>query len=73
MARLVNEEEDDVEEEEAEPVKVLEEVGSFDKIIVWGHEQVPGEDDIFVRGIEEWIGFAQAMNKYDDGKTEVTT
>jgi len=72
-ARLVTEEEEDAEEEEAEPVKVLEEVGSFDKIIVWGHEQVPGEDDVFVRGVEEWIGFAQAMHEYDDGKTEVTT
>ena len=56
----------DDEDEEAEPTKVLEEIGTFDEMIVWGHEQVPEDDYTFVRGVEEWIGFAEAMHSFDD-------
>ncbi|MCJ1477692.1 hypothetical protein MMC13_006365 [Lambiella insularis] len=59
------EDEEAVEEEdedEPEPIKVLEEVATFDEIVVWGHEQVPGEDDAFVRGVQEWTAFAEAMH-----------
>ena len=64
------EDEEGDEENEAELTKVLEEIGTFDEMIVWGHEQVPEDDDTFVRGVEEWIGFAEAMHSFeDDGKS----
>ncbi|KAL6248154.1 hypothetical protein RBB50_004409 [Rhinocladiella similis] len=62
----VDEDEDieiaDEEEEPPEPVKLLEEVTTFDGIIVWGHDRVPNQDDIFVKGLEEWISFAEAIH-----------
>ena len=56
-------EDDDEEEPELpEPVKVVDEVSTFDEMIVWGHDQVPAADDSFVKGIEEWIAFAEAIH-----------
>ena len=64
------EEDDDAEEEEdeVEPTKVVEEVATFDEILVWGHEQVPGEEDVFVRGVQEWLAFAKAMHSVGEKK-----
>ena len=53
---------EDSEDEEVEPIKVLDEVASFDEMVVWGHEIIPGKDDTFVKGVEEWIGFAEAIH-----------
>ncbi|KAK8236015.1 ribonuclease H2, subunit C [Phyllosticta capitalensis] len=54
------EEEDD--DEEAE-IRVIEEVGQFDRVVVWGHESVPDEaEDPYSRGLTEWLSFAQAMH-----------
>ncbi|MCJ1287725.1 hypothetical protein MMC26_007077 [Xylographa opegraphella] len=58
-------------EDDIEPTKVLEEVATFDEILVWGHEQVPGEDDVFVRGVQEWLGFAEAMHSVGEKTTAV--
>ena len=63
-----DEEDEDELREEEEQVKVVEEIGTFDEIIVWGHEQVPAGDDLFVRGMEEWIGFAEAMHGSATGR-----
>lgn len=49
-------------EEEQEEVRVLNEVGSFDKVVVWNHESMVDGDDAFVKGLREWIGFAQAVS-----------
>jgi ribonuclease H2 subunit C len=53
---------EDEEDEPLEPVKVLDELSSFDEIVVWGHDQLPDLDDPFVRGVEEWIAFAEALH-----------
>lgn len=56
-------EDDDAEgeaEEELE-VKIMEERSEFDEIMVWGHEAVMDESDPYVRGLEEWIGFAEQV------------
>ncbi|KAK8192016.1 ribonuclease H2, subunit C [Phyllosticta capitalensis] len=54
------EEEDD--DEEAE-IRVIEEVGQFDRVVVWGHESVPDEaEDPYSRGLTEWLSFAEAMH-----------
>ncbi|EXJ94434.1 hypothetical protein A1O1_02830 [Capronia coronata CBS 617.96] len=50
------------EDEPPEPVKILETLSSFDEVVVWGHDQTPGPEDLFVKGLEEWIGFAEAIH-----------
>jgi ribonuclease H2 subunit C len=52
--------EDDVTEIE-EPVKILETQGTFDDVIVWGHEILPAADDPYVKGVEEWVRFAETV------------
>lgn len=59
----------DLDEEEGEEggdgqeeVKVLNEVGSFEKVVIWNHESMVDGDDAFVKGLGEWIGFAQAVS-----------
>ena len=54
--------EEQEEEEDAEEIKELEEVASFDKIVLWGHESLVEGDDSFVKGVEEWVGFAEAVS-----------
>lgn len=49
------------EPEAAEPVKILETQGTFDDFVVWGHETLPAADDTFVKGVEEWLRFADAV------------
>ncbi|KAJ5770081.1 uncharacterized protein N7511_002132 [Penicillium nucicola] len=51
-----------VEVEPEEPVKILEMNGTFEGVVVWGHEALPAADDTFVKGVEEWLQFAEAMH-----------
>lgn len=44
-----------------EPVKILEMQGTFDDMIVWGHEVLPAADDPYVKGVEEWVRFAETV------------
>ncbi|KAJ5169278.1 Ribonuclease H2 subunit C [Penicillium coprophilum] len=53
---------EDAETEPEEPVKVMEMQGTFDEFVVWGHEVLPAADDTFVKGVEEWLQFADAMH-----------
>lgn len=57
-----DDEDDDEEPELPEITKVVEQVSSFDELTVWGHDQVPVSDDSFVKGIEEWIAFSEAIH-----------
>jgi ribonuclease H2 subunit C len=43
------------------PVKILEKQAAFNDFIVWGHETMPAADDPFVKGVEEWLKFAEAV------------
>lgn len=53
-------EEDEVEKIE---IKVVNQVGSFDEVMVWGHGgAIDADEDVYARGIKEWIGFAEAMH-----------
>ncbi|CAD6573079.1 MAG: hypothetical protein ASARMPREDX12_005805 [Alectoria sarmentosa] len=56
-------------EEEREEVIVLNEVGSFEKVVIWNHESMVDGDDDFVKGLKEWIGFAEAMHAAGEKKT----
>ncbi len=50
------------EEEVQDEMKSLESVASFEEMVIWGHEAVPEGDDAFVKGVEEWVGFAEAVS-----------
>lgn len=71
IAGLESEDEDDLdgstdrgmgEKEEASSAKILEEKATFDEIVIWGHDELPEKGDIFVKGVEEWIAFAEAVS-----------
>lgn len=53
-----------MEEDEEEEVKTLDDVAKFEELVVWGHETVPEDDDVFVKGVEEWIRFAEAVSLF---------
>ena len=48
-------------DEETEEARTLQEVASFDKVVLWGHESLVEGDDAFMKGLGEWIGFAEAV------------
>jgi ribonuclease H2 subunit C len=44
-------------------VKIAEQVGTFEQVVVWGHGgEVHGAHDMFVRGMTEWVGFAESIH-----------
>ncbi|KAG4437361.1 hypothetical protein IFR05_007167 [Cadophora sp. M221] len=60
------EEDGEAEEEEEVEVKILEEQAGFEEIVVWGHEVLPdGMVDPYVRGVEDWIAFADGIHSFD--------
>ncbi|KAL2002943.1 hypothetical protein VTN02DRAFT_5476 [Thermoascus thermophilus] len=68
----------ETESEPEEPVKILEKQATFDEYVVWGHEVVPAADDPFVRGVEEWLKFAETLHSTTpapngNGKEEAST
>jgi ribonuclease H2 subunit C len=65
--QMEDDEQDEVEAEVMVDVKVAEKVGEFDEVVVWGHGgEVDGRQDAFVKGMEEWIGFAEAIHTDGD-------
>ena len=58
MDRDVNMENEGLEAE----TKVLDEIAEFDEVVVWGHEQIVDSNDGFIKGIAEWIPFAEAVS-----------
>ncbi|KAF2631262.1 ribonuclease H1 small subunit [Macroventuria anomochaeta] len=58
-----HDDDEDMEQELLEEVKVAEQIGEFDSIVVWGHGGVVDEgSDMFVRGVREWVDFAEALH-----------
>jgi len=58
---------DDEEDGDGVEVKIAEQVGEFEEVVVWGHGgEVDGNGDVFVKGINEWIGFAESMHMDDN-------
>jgi ribonuclease H2 subunit C len=39
----------------------MEQHATFTHVMVWDHEAVPAGDDVYVKGMEEWIDFAEAV------------
>ena len=52
------------EEEPEEPAKAIQDIASFNEIIIWGHEALPEHNDMFSKSMEEWIGFAGAIHSH---------
>lgn len=50
--------------EEEEEVAVLEELATFEEVVVWDHEKVVDDGDGVVKGLEEWIRFAEAVSSF---------
>jgi ribonuclease H2 subunit C len=57
-----SEAEEDDSKEKPEPVKILQSTATFNEVMLWGHDMLPAPDDPFVKGIEEWIAFAEAIH-----------
>lgn len=57
-----SEEEEEEEKEQPEEIEILEGQAEFDEVMVWGHEALPDEStDPYVRGVGEWIAFAEQV------------
>ncbi|ODH44793.1 hypothetical protein ACO22_00694 [Paracoccidioides brasiliensis] len=57
------EEEEEDDDDDDEPVTtILEKEGTFSEFVVWNHQKVPAADDPFVKGVSEWIQFAEAVH-----------
>ena len=52
---------DEESEGNEEQERTLETIGQFDAIMLWGHEGTITENDAFVRGVQEWITFAETV------------
>lgn len=61
MPKVTDSESTNEEGEQDEPVKVLQKQATFGEYMVWGHEMIPAADDTFVKGVEEWVKFAEAV------------
>ena len=51
----------EMEMEKQVEVKMMERKAGFEEILVWGHEMAPEDDDVYVKGVQEWIAFAEAV------------
>ncbi|KAL9635370.1 MAG: hypothetical protein Q9164_003499 [Protoblastenia rupestris] len=49
-------------EGDEEEITILQDAASFDETILWDHEHLVEGDDAFVKGLGEWIGFAEAVS-----------
>ena len=49
------------ENDEVGEVKILKKVSSFDNVVLWKHGSLVEGDDAFVKGLDEWIGFAEVV------------
>lgn len=55
---------DDEDEDQRIEVRVTEEVGEFDEVVVWGHEVAPdATEDPYSKGISELLAFAEAVSR----------
>ena len=40
----------------------LDNVATFDEVVIWGRETVAETDNLFIRGVDEWATFAEAVS-----------
>lgn len=58
------EDDEDEDEDEALPeeIKQASQLATFEEVVVWGHESLPGEDDVYVQGLGEWVDWAESVS-----------
>ena len=49
----------------------LDEVADFGEVVIWGHEAITEPDDVFFKGVNEWVTFATAVSKRCSAKHRV--
>ncbi|KAF2703567.1 ribonuclease H1 small subunit, partial [Pleomassaria siparia CBS 279.74] len=60
-------EHDHEDEDEGAEVKIMEQIGTFDQVMVWGHGgTVDLSQDVYGRGLGEWVGFAEGIHGDED-------
>jgi ribonuclease H2 subunit C len=58
----VDAEDDEEDDEKLVDIMAVEELASFEEIVVWNHQFTPAEtEDPYVRGVQEWMGLAEAV------------
>lgn len=62
MATVYDEDEDACEYE----LRSSEQVGEFDNMMIWGHETMAEADDVFLKGVSEWIRLAKLIHMQDE-------
>ena len=49
-------------ENEEQVIKVVEECGTFEDFVVWGHDRSPeATEDPYTKGMKEWINLAEMV------------
>lgn len=64
--------EDEAQEEQEEQIETGSMAGksTFEEVILWGHESTPDSSgDPYVRGMEEWISFAEQVRTWRSAPT----
>ncbi|PGH35658.1 hypothetical protein GX50_01506 [[Emmonsia] crescens] len=57
-----DEQEEDDDEDWESFATMLDKQGTFSGFMVWDHEKLPAADDPFVKGVSEWIRFAETIH-----------
>ncbi|KAI5300499.1 3'-5' exonuclease [Ascosphaera pollenicola] len=65
-----NEDEHEHEHEQEPEAIIITADSAFSEFVIWGHESVPGDDDPYVKGVQEWIAFSQKIHEPGDKKPE---
>ena len=42
----------------------VDDIAAFDEVVVWGHENPAETNNVFVRGVDEWVTFAEAVSSH---------
>ncbi|KAK2765671.1 hypothetical protein FQN54_008527 [Arachnomyces sp. PD_36] len=62
------------EEDDDEPPQILDQTSTFNEFVVWSHERAPvASEDPFIRGVEEWVRFAEVMHSNPEEETGTGT
>jgi ribonuclease H2 subunit C len=54
--------EDEEEPEVEEPVKIIDSLAEIKEIVVFDHDQQPASEDAFLKVVNEWIAFSDAIH-----------
>lgn len=41
----------------------MDNVAEYSEVVIWGHETVAEQDNVFVKSVDEWVALAEAVSK----------